>query len=86
MKQRHLKSTDINKIQLGEVVSFITVTYRNMGEKLLKGLEITQIQLPHQSPSHHGCHLTKARNLEHTVQSAGSREGWRVSCPGGFLV
>ena len=42
------------KVQLGEPMSFIGVTYRNMGEGLLTGAEMTQGQLYHQSPPHYG--------------------------------
>lgn len=36
------------KIQFSEPMSFTGSTYRNMGEGLLKGAEITQEQLYHQ--------------------------------------
>ena len=38
------------KVQLGESVSFIGVTYRSVGEGLLIGAEITERQLYRQSP------------------------------------
>lgn len=48
------ESTDITKVQFGEPVSFVGVTYRNMGESLLIGGEITQRQLNHRRPPQHG--------------------------------
>ena len=48
------QSTDTTKVQLGEPMSFIGVTYRNMGEELLIGTEMTQRQLHHQGPFQHG--------------------------------
>ena len=41
------QSLDTTQVQLGEPVSFIEVTYRNMGEELLIGSEMTQRQLHH---------------------------------------
>ena len=35
-----VQSTNTTKVQLGEPVSFIGVTYRNMGEGLLMGAEM----------------------------------------------
>lgn len=55
---------------------FVGVIYRNMGEGLLKGIEIIQW---HQSLSQQGWQLTKPRNLAHTVQSIGSSTGGRYS-------
>lgn len=37
--------------QLGQPMGFTTITYRSVGEKLLKGAEMTQIQLHQQSLS-----------------------------------
>ena len=48
------QSTTITKVQLGESIHFIGVTYRNMGEGLLIGAELTKRQLLHQSPLQHG--------------------------------
>lgn len=48
------QSTDITKVQFGEPVSFVGVTYKNMGESLLLGGEITQRQLNHQRAPQHG--------------------------------
>lgn len=41
---------DTTKVQI-KPMSFIEVTYRNMGEGLFTGEEMTQRQLLHQSPS-----------------------------------
>jgi hypothetical protein len=38
------QSKDTTKIQLGESMNFIDVTYRNMSQGLLTGAEITQRQ------------------------------------------
>ena len=63
------------------IVSFIGVTYRSMGEGLLRRAETTQRQPYHQSPPHLGDSLPELGNLEHTAQSAGSSIGWRMSFP-----
>lgn len=49
------------KVQLGEPVSFIGVIYRNMGEGLLKGAEMSQRQVRHQSLPQRGVadHITQ---------------------------
>jgi hypothetical protein len=47
------------KVQLDEPKSFIGVTYRNMSEGLLRGSEMSEIQLHCQSPLQHGWQLTK---------------------------
>ena len=60
-------------------MSFIGVTYKNMGEELFIGEEIIQRQLYHQSPPQQMRHLTKVCNLEHPV---GSTVNWSVSFPG----
>lgn len=49
-------------MELGELMSFIGDTYRDMSEELFIGAEMTQRQLHHQSPPPHGCQFTK---LEH---------------------
>ena len=41
------QNKDTTKIQLGEIMSFIGVTYRNMGAGLLAGTEMTQRKLYH---------------------------------------
>ena len=43
------KSAHTTKVLLGEPISFIEVTYRNMGEGLVIGAEMTQRQLHWQS-------------------------------------
>lgn len=48
------RSTDTTKVQLGEPMSFIGVTHRNMGEGLLIGAEMTQRCLQPQSPQQPG--------------------------------
>ena len=45
------QSTDTTKLQLSEPISFIGVTYRNMGVELLTRREMTQRQLHHQEPT-----------------------------------
>ena len=47
------QSTNTTEVQLGVPVSFIGVTYRNMGEELLIGTEMTQRQLHHQGTPQH---------------------------------
>jgi len=71
-------------------VSFIGVTYRNMGEGLLPGTEMTQAASPNTTPAKPTAH--KAGNLEHTVLPAGSSNrlgnvlswclGWSKPPPG----
>ena len=80
------QSTNITKVQLGEPMSFIGVTYRNMGEGSCTGAEMTQRQLYHQGPPQHEWQLT---NLEtwstlHSLQAA-QQVGecpFRVTLPG----
>jgi hypothetical protein len=38
------------EVQFGELMSFIGVVYRNIGEGFLIGIDMTQWQLYHQSP------------------------------------
>lgn len=45
------QSTDTTKGQLGEPMNSLGFVYRNMGERLLTGAEMTQRQLHHQCPS-----------------------------------
>lgn len=63
-------------------MSFTGVTFRNMGEGLLTGMEMTQRQLYHQSLVAAQVTAHKAGNLERTAQAAGGSAGWRVSFPG----
>ena len=42
-------SMDTTKVQLGEPMSFIEATYRNIGQELLTRAEMTQRQLYHPS-------------------------------------
>jgi hypothetical protein len=53
-------------------MSFIVVTYRSMGERLLTGREMTQRQPYHQSPPSMDDSSQKLGNLEHTQQPVGS--------------
>lgn len=46
-------SKDTTKVQPDEPMSFSGVTYRNLGEGLFIGTEMTQTQLAHQSPPLH---------------------------------
>ena len=59
-----------------------TVTYGNMGETLLTGAEMTQIQLHTKTHSIMGDIWRNLRHLEHTAQPTGSSTGWRVSFQG----
>lgn len=47
------QKTDAIKVQLSEPASFIGAIYRNMDEGLLKGAEMTQRRLHHQSSPEH---------------------------------
>ena len=47
-------STDTTKVQFGELMHPIEITYRDMGDRLLRGAEVTQRQLNHQSPPKYG--------------------------------
>lgn len=42
---------DTSKVQPGESMSFIGVTFRNVGEGLLKRVQMTQRQLHHPMPT-----------------------------------
>lgn len=53
------QTTDATKVQFGEPMSFIRVTYKNMVEMLRIRGEMTQRQLHHQSPPQHVGKLTK---------------------------
>lgn len=45
------QSMNTTKVQFGEPISFIGITYRNVGEGLLTGAEITQTNaLPKHTP------------------------------------
>ena len=48
------QSAHTTKILLGEPISFIEVTYRNMGEGLLTGAEMTQKTSASTKPTQHG--------------------------------
>lgn len=58
--------TETIKVQLVEPMSFIGVTYRNMGMALLTRAEITHRQLHHQS----GAHCTAFNRLESVLPRA----------------
>lgn len=66
---------DTTKVQLGEVVSFIQITCRDMGERLLIGKEMTQRKLHYQNPPQHEWQLIEAGNLEYIVYLRVSHEG-----------
>jgi len=53
-------------------MSFIGVTYRIMGERLVTEIEVTHRQLHPKRTPQHGWHLMKAGALERTAQPAGS--------------
>ena len=63
-------------------MSFIGVTYGNIGEGSLTGAGVTQRQLHHQSPPPGLVTAHKAGTLEQAAQLAGSSSSWRVSFPG----
>lgn len=46
------QSMETTAVQLGEPARFIRVTYRNMGEELLTGAEVTHNHIA--KPTHHG--------------------------------
>lgn len=48
------QSVDAIEVQLSEPMSFIGATYRNMGEGLFIGAEMTQGQFHHRGPPQHG--------------------------------
>lgn len=59
-------------------MSFIGVTYMNIGEGLLIGAENSYLTKAYLSTAENAHNLG---NLDHTVQLAGSSTGWRVSFP-----
>lgn len=61
---------DTTKIQLGESVCFIGVTYIKKSEGLLTGTDMSQRQLDNESLPQQCRELTKAGNLEYTAQAA----------------
>lgn len=69
------------KVHVGESVNFVGVTYKNMGEELLIGAEITQRQLCHQSPVNVSDSPRNQGPLERTEQPLGISVGWRVFFP-----
>jgi hypothetical protein len=62
-------------------MSFIEVTYKNLGKGLLTGTELTQREQHHQGSPQHGVTAHSAGNLELTAQPAGRSTGWRLSLP-----
>lgn len=46
----HLRQGAWTKVQLGKLMSFIGVIYRNIGEELLVRADINQRQMHYQSP------------------------------------
>ena len=52
------------QVQLGEPVTFIGVTYRNIGDGLLIGTQFLKIATSWESPQKHGGQLLKAESLE----------------------
>lgn len=68
------QSKDTTEVQLGELMSFIEVTYRYVGQELLTGAELTPRQLITKAhPSMVTAH--RAGNLQRTAQSAGGLVG-----------
>lgn len=68
------------KVQFSEPMSFIGVTFRNMGEVLLIETETTQRTTSCITKAH------PAWELEHTAQPEDSSASWRVSFSGAQLV
>jgi hypothetical protein len=73
---------DSTTIQLGGPMSFIGATYRNMGEGLLTGAEITLGQPHHKSLPQRGWWLTRSENLRLTASPTDSSRGYKVPFPG----
>ena len=59
---------DVTKAHLDEIMSFVGVNYKSIGEGLLTETEMTQRRLYHQSPPWQGWQLSPAGNLEQTAQ------------------
>ena len=57
-----------------------------MSDDILRGAEMTQIQLYHQNPIPAWVTAHKSGNLKHTAWPAGRWTGWRVSFQIGLLV
>lgn len=56
------QSTDTTKLQLGEPMNFLRITFRNIGERereVITGANMTQRQLPHESPPQDRWQFTK---------------------------
>lgn len=70
---------DTTKVQLGEMVNYLGVIFRNIDEVLHIGAEMTQGQLHHRRPPKYGRHSTG--NLEHIAHGTGSSRGRRLSFP-----
>ena len=75
------QSAHTTKVLLGEPISFIGVTYRNMSEGLLTGAEMTQRQLHRQSLPSIGDSSQKLGTWK-TAQHVDGSKGWRMSIPG----
>jgi hypothetical protein len=63
---------DTTEVQLSELMGFIVVIYRSIGEGLCIGAELTQRQL--HAKTHHSSQ--KLGNLEYTLQPAGCSAYW----------
>lgn len=65
------QSVDTTKVQLGDPMSFTGITYRSMGEGLLRGVEKTLRQLHHQSLSQNGEQFTKTgyQSILHSLKA-----------------
>lgn len=74
-------SWQTTKVPLDEVMCFVWVTYKNIGEELCTGAQITLTQLYYQSPIKHGWQFTKLGNLKHTAQPVDTSTSWRMSFP-----
>lgn len=83
------------KVHLGEPMSFIKVTYRNMGEGSLIGAEMTQRQLHGQTHSsmgdssqswEPGAHCTACRQLSRSKSVLSGFFGWSKPLPGSLFL
>lgn len=73
------QTTDTTKVQLGEPMNFIGVTYQNTREELFTEAEVTPRQLHHQGHPSMPDIAQELGNLEHRAQPGGRYTGWRVA-------
>lgn len=68
-----VQNTDTTKVQFVDPVSFSGVTYRNLGEELLTGAEMTQRHCITQA------HSSMSDSSQNWEPGAHCSAGWRVS-------